>query len=99
MESPWVGVYFDIGNHQKYGKPESWIRTLGRRIVKLDAKDWGGPGATFVRNLGDGDVDWPAVRGALKEIGFTGWATAEMGGGDRKRMADLGRQMDKVLAL
>jgi len=39
--SPWVGVYFDIGNARKFAPSEQWIRTLGARIVKLDIKDWG----------------------------------------------------------
>ena len=27
--------------------------------------------------LGEGDVNWPEVRKALNEIGFSGWATRE----------------------
>jgi hexulose-6-phosphate isomerase len=87
IDSPWVGSYFDIGNHQRFGKPAEWIRQLGRRIVKLDVKDWG------IKNgfckIGDGDVDWPEVRKAVQEIGFTGWATAEVGGGNRERCAEI----------
>ena len=60
FNSQWVGQYFDIGNHQKYGKPAEWIRTLGKRIVKLDVKDWGV--ANGFCKIGEGDVDWPAVR-------------------------------------
>ena len=26
INSPWVGSYFDIGNHQRFGKPAQWIR-------------------------------------------------------------------------
>ena len=93
--SPWVGSYFDIGNHQKYGKPAEWIRTLGKRIVKLDVKDWGKKSGWA--KVGDGDVDWADVRKALREIGFTGWATAEVGGGDRKRMKDVLDRMNAAL--
>ncbi|OHB75900.1 MAG: xylose isomerase [Planctomycetes bacterium RBG_16_64_10] len=95
--SPWVGSYFDIGNHQKYGQPAQWIRTLGRRIVKLDVKGFARPDRFC--DIGDGDIDWPDVRRALREIGFTGWATAEVGGGDRKRLEQIARQMDRVLDL
>jgi hexulose-6-phosphate isomerase len=95
IASPWVGSYFDIGNHRKYGVPEEWIRTLGRRIVKVDVKDWG------VENgwakIGDGDVDWKAVRAALGEIGFDGWATAEVGGGGEERLREIKRRMDATL--
>lgn len=97
FDSPLVGVQFDIGNHQKYGKPADWIRTLGRRIVKLDVKDWSVEKGFC--EIGEGDVDWPAVREALAEIQFTGWAAAEVGGGDRERMKVISGQMDEVLAI
>ena len=35
---------------------------------------------------------------ALDEIGYRGWATAEVAGGDRARLADIARRMDDVLA-
>lgn len=87
INNPLVGSYFDIGNHQKFGKPAEWIRQLGKRIVKLDVKDWGVKGG-FTK-IGSGDVDWPDVRKALAEIGFSGWATAEVGGGNRERCAEI----------
>lgn len=87
INSPWVGSYFDIGNHQKFAKPASWIRQLGRRIVKVDVKDWGIKSG--FSKIGEGDVDWSDVRKALSEIGFTGWATAEVGGGNRERCAEV----------
>lgn len=97
ISSPWVGAYFDIGNAQKFAPSEDWIRTLGSRIVKLDVKDWGRSNG-FCK-IGDGDVHWPAVRVALGEIGFTGWSTAEVQGGDRDRLADIAARMDRVLVL
>jgi len=97
INSPWVGVYFDIGNHQKFAPSEKWVQVLGRRIVKLDVKDWGKK-AGFCK-LGDGDVNWPAVRRALAEIRFTGWCTAEVRGGDRERLAEIAGRMDKCLSL
>ncbi|MGA0406960.1 MAG: sugar phosphate isomerase/epimerase family protein [Limisphaerales bacterium] len=95
IASPWVGSYFDIGNHQRFGKPAEWIRLLGPRIVKLDVKDWGVSNG-FCK-IGDGDVDWPDVREALAEIGYTGGATAEVAGGDRERMRDIKQRMDTHL--
>lgn len=92
IDSPWVGVYFDIGNVRKFGKPEDWIRVLGQRIVKLDVKDWGQTNG-FCR-LGEGDVDWPAVRLALAEIQYTGWATRE---GKDNSLEDTSQLMDRLL--
>ena len=96
-ESPWVGIYFDIGNVRKFGASEDWIRVLGPRIVKLDVKDWGRD-AGFCK-IGDGDVDWPQVRQALADIGFHGWCTAEVEGGSRDRIVDIARRMNRVLQL
>jgi L-ribulose-5-phosphate 3-epimerase len=79
INSCWVGAWFDIGNCRKFGRSEDWIRTLGNRIVKLDCKDWSQKNG-FKSKIGDGDVNWPAVRQALAEIGYTGWCTAEVDG-------------------
>jgi hexulose-6-phosphate isomerase len=97
LESPWVGVQFDVGNHVKYGDPAAWIRRLGRRIVKLDIKDWDAT-AGFCR-LGEGQVNWPQVRQALDAINYQGWAAAEVEGGDRAQLQDVSRRMDQVLGL
>ncbi|MFO1093131.1 MAG: sugar phosphate isomerase/epimerase family protein [Planctomycetaceae bacterium] len=92
--SPWVGAYFDIGNCRKFGPAEQWIRTLGKRIIKLDVKDWGMKNS-FCR-LGEGDVDWDAVRAALAEIEFTGWATRE---GPDKSLEDTAQLINELLDL
>jgi L-ribulose-5-phosphate 3-epimerase len=97
IDSPWVGVQFDIGNHQKYSRPAEWIRTLGSRIVKLDVKDWGVQAGWA--KIGEGDVDWPAVCRALIDIGFAGWAAAEVAGGGRDRLLEISRNMDRVFDL
>ncbi|MFM2170136.1 MAG: hypothetical protein RI957_365 [Verrucomicrobiota bacterium] len=95
INSPWVGSYFDIGNHQKFGKPGAWIRQLGKRIVKLDCKDWGAKGG--FGKIGDGDVDWADVRAALREIKYQGWATAEVAGGGPEVCGEILQQMRKYL--
>jgi len=37
------------------------------------------------------------VREALAEIGFAGWATAEVGGGDVARLTTVRKQMEQAL--
>ena len=49
--------------------------------------------------IGQGDIDWKRVCEQLKGIGYRGWATAEVRGGDRQRLADISAQMDSVLKL
>ncbi len=107
LDSPAAGAYFDVGNVVRYGWPQQWIRILGPRIGKLDIKEYSrqkqlheGLRKGFDVEIGEGDCDWPAVRQALADVGYTsGWATAEVPGGDRRRLADVAARMDKVLAL
>ncbi len=98
FDSPWVGMYYDIGNHWKYGQPGEWIRAFGRRVVKIDIKGFSRPKSEFV-DIGEGDVPWGQVREALAEIGFTGWSTAEVEGGDVDRLTTVCDQMRKALGV
>jgi hexulose-6-phosphate isomerase len=108
FESEQVKWYFDVGNIVRYGWPAQWIRTLGPRIAKLDIKEYSRKKANeegvwkgFEVEIGDPPADegcdWPGVRQALREIGYTGCATAEVGGGGRERLADIRRRMRQVL--
>lgn len=98
FNSPWIGMYFDIGNHWKYGRPGDWIRQLGRRCVKLDVKGFSRAKGTFA-DIGEGDLPWKEVRESLNDIGYTGWATAEVDGGDLARLTEVRRQMETVFGL
>ncbi|MCB9892166.1 MAG: sugar phosphate isomerase/epimerase [Planctomycetes bacterium] len=93
---PRVGSYFDIGNIVKYGRPSDWIRILGKRIKKLDVKGY--HQKTGWCPIGEGTEDWPDVRAALREIGYAGWATAEVGGGNRERLVEVLTRMKKCFA-
>ncbi len=95
INSAWVGVHFDIGNHIWVSPPSEWIRILGKRVRKLDAKDR--TKNKERRKIGEGDADWPAVRKALKEIGYRGWIAAEVRGGGRERLAEILNRMNKTL--
>ena len=98
LNSPWVGMQFDIGNHWKYGSMGDWIRQLGRRIVKLDLKGFNRAKSKFTK-IGEGDLDWADVRKALQEINYYGWAAAEVGGGDLNRLKEVSANMDRVFGL
>jgi len=100
FNSSWVGMYYDIGNHWKYGQPGEWIRAFGYRCVKLDVKGFSRAKNKFVDIASpDDDLPWDQVRRALADIGFTGWATAEVGGGDVKRLTTVREQMQQVFGL
>ncbi|MGI8962346.1 MAG: sugar phosphate isomerase/epimerase family protein [Bryobacteraceae bacterium] len=105
FQTPWVRAYFDVGNVQLYGYPADWIRTLGKRIVKLHIKDF-----SFVHQpdsdkmvaewvpLLKGNVDWPAIYLALKEIGFHGTATVELPGGDEAYLKEVYKRFTMILS-
>ena len=103
FKSPWVGAFFDLGNHARYGDVATWVRELGPRIVKLDIKGYSNAKADaegapkgFV-DITAGDIDWASVRRALREIGFTGWVSAEVSGGDVTRLKAVLDQMKAAL--
>jgi len=108
FETPWVGSYYDTGNTITWTEQdaEHWARVLGERIGKIDIKDRGHaefgdaklarPGA---KGTDGGEVHWVNVRKELAKIDFRGWATAEVKGGDRKRLAGIAKWMDTVLRL
>ena len=97
FNSPWVRAYFDVGNVALYGYPQDWIRTLGRRIVKFHLKDFNTETRQFVP-LREGSVDWVEVRAAIREIGFGGYLTVELKGGDESYLRDVSARVDKIFA-
>ena len=104
FQSPWVRAYFDVGNVVLTGYPQDWIRTLGKRIVKLHLKDF-----TFRQNptlkkrvadfvmLREGEIDWKEVYRALQEIGYQGSATVELPAGDKAYLEDVSHRVDLIL--
>lgn len=75
-----VGVYFDVGNVLNFGFPEQWIHSLGDRIFKVHVKDF----LVSVGNISGfvplfaGDVNWQAVLGALRDVNYDDYLTAEL---------------------
>jgi L-ribulose-5-phosphate 3-epimerase len=101
LDSPWVKAYFDVGNVVFYGYPQDWIRVLGPRIAKVHLKDFqlDRPNGRFAwKNLGDGDIDWPAVRRAFEDIGYRGAFTTELPAGDAAYLKDVSTRVDRLLA-
>jgi hexulose-6-phosphate isomerase len=97
FDSPLVGAYFDASNMLKYGVPSAaWIRALDKRMLKLDFKGYS------LKNgwceIGEGDEDWPSVLEACHEVGYHGWATAEVGGGGKEHLLKVKARMDRILA-
>jgi len=96
FQSPTVGAYFDVGNIVEYAYPQEWIRELGKRIMKIHIKEYAKKNR-FGYPLGEGEIDWPAVKQALSDVGYEGWITAEVGLGDLDAMKDVVARMNKLL--
>ncbi len=91
-----VAAYFDVGNVVEYGYPQEWIRDLGKRIVKIHIKEYAKP-KRFSYALGEGEINWPEVAAALRDVEYKGWITAEVGMGDLAQMKDVVERMHKLL--
>lgn len=103
FDSKMIGWYFDVGNIVRYGWPDQWVHILGKRILKVDIKEYSrtkqkeeGIWEGFKVKLGEGDSDWPKVNEALRAVGYSGWGSAEMAGGDRERLKEISERMDDV---
>src|SRR5712671_6073610 len=98
FQSPWVKAWFDVGNVLLYGYPQDWIRTLDKRIVKVHLKDFKRNKDSYAWvNLGEGDVDWAAVREAFAAIHYTGSATVELERGNEAYLRDVSQRVDRLL--
>lgn len=97
FRSSYVKAYFDVGNVLAFGWSEDWIRTLGKRIHRVHLKDFKRGTRQFV-NLLDGDVNWREVRKALAEVGYRGFLTAELGGGDANYLRDVAQRIERIIA-
>jgi len=103
--SEYLGWFFDVGNIMLTGMPEQWIRLLGKRIKKVHMKDFRRTVGTldgFV-DLLEGDVNWPEVMKALREVGYNDYLIAEMIPGYRfapeTRLANTSLALDKIMAM
>ncbi|MCD6393426.1 MAG: sugar phosphate isomerase/epimerase [Planctomycetes bacterium] len=97
FDHPYLKAYFDIGNVILFGYSQDWIRTLGKRIARIHLKDFKRKGYQWT-NLREGDVNWKQVRLALDEVGYSGFMTTELRGGDEAYLTDLSKRIDMIIA-
>ncbi len=82
IDSPSIGMYFDVGNCVAFSNPEDWIEILGNRIKFVHVKDYLRnirtlKGGAFV-GVNNGSANWERVVEELQKIGFNGYLTAEV---------------------
>ncbi len=101
IDSPYLKAYFDIGNIVSTGFPQDWIRTIGNRLVRVHIKRFE-PGTDYPKfdpaDRRTQGIDWTAVRRALDEVGYAGWVSAEVKGGDETYVTEVSRRMDRFFA-
>ncbi len=94
------GAYFDVGNVLLTGYPEHWIPILGDLICRTHFKD-------FKREIGtlagfcpllEGDVDYPAVMNALREVKYDGPVVSEFFNCESE-LGAISQAMDQILAM
>ncbi len=109
VNSPAVGIWFDIGNVVAVGYPEQWVRVLGGgRLVGIHVKDFKrGPGDHFGTYDGfvplfHGSVNWPAMMRQLKAVGFDDYLVTETSLGHLplpEALREVSNQLDVLLRL
>jgi L-ribulose-5-phosphate 3-epimerase len=109
IDSPAVGIWFDIGNVVAVGFPEQWVRILGgKRLVGIHLKDFRrGPGDHFGTYDGfvplfHGSVNWPVVMRQLSGAGFDDYLVTEVSLGHMPltdALREISGQLDVLLSL
>jgi hexulose-6-phosphate isomerase len=109
VDSPQVGIWFDIGNVVVFGYPEQWLRILGGKpLVGIHIKDFRrGPSDHFGTYEGfvplfHGSVNWPAVMRQLVAIGFDDYLITEVSLGKQPvpdALGELSHQLDVLMRL
>ncbi len=101
LHHPALQVYFDVGNVLAFGFPEQWIRILGGLIRRVHVKDFRKDVGTVhgFTSLLHGDVNWPAVMKALRDVGYDSFLTAEIPPNPRfpsDSLAEMSRALDVI---
>lgn len=100
-----LGINLDPANLLMYGKanPVDALDVFGRYVVGVHAKDGeyptNGRQLGVEKPLGEGRVNFPALVGKLKELGYTGALTIEREIGGPRQIADIKRAIEILSAL
>jgi hexulose-6-phosphate isomerase len=109
VNSPQVGIWFDIGNVVAFGYPEQWLRILGaKHLVGLHIKDFrrdrGGIFGSYdgFVPLFHGSINWPAVMRQIVALGFDDYLVTEVAPGQQPlpiALKEIAHQLDTLIAL
>ena len=71
LAAPNVGVCIDTGHRNLVGDPAAALRTVGRHLITLHIHDNHGEADEHLLP-GDGDISWPDIAQALRDIDYGG---------------------------
>ncbi|MBI1355094.1 MAG: TIM barrel protein [Acidobacteria bacterium] len=99
--SPWVKIYYDVGNSTSYGYDvPGEIRRLGKeRISEIHIKETLGlddPKKGLLGGPARHGVDFDAVAAAVRDIGFDRWFVLELSGLEGRFVDDTRANVDFV---
>ena len=102
--SGYVKSYFDAGNVLQFSYPQSWVEALGTRIARVHIKDFDTAigNITGFKPLLQGEMDWSALMGSLKSVGYDSYLTAELSPyptNPLQLIRDTSAAMDYILGL
>ena len=89
-----VGAYFDCSEHDQVRRAAGRLDPQARQ-ADAEVRLQGLHGKNKWVPIGEGDEDWPEILKALGEIGYDGWATAEVGGGGPAELKRISQQMEE----
>lgn len=101
VDSPWVKVYYDVGNSTSYGYDvPTEIRRLGKdRICEIHIKETLGlddPRKELLGGPASRGVDFDGAAAAVREIGYEKWFVLELSGMDGRFVEDTRANVEFV---
>jgi sugar phosphate isomerase/epimerase len=79
LDSPWVGLNFDIGHAYCVGQdPQNWIARMAPNTKHYHIEDIADTRKHAHLIPGRGAIDFPAVLSEIAKTGYKGWVTVEL---------------------
>ncbi len=79
LDSPWVGLNFDIGHAYCVGQdPQNWIARMAPHTKHYHMEDIAATRRHAHLIPGRGAIDFPAVLSEIVKSGYDGWITVEL---------------------
>lgn len=79
IQSPWVGLNFDVGHAYCVGEdPEQWVQNMALHTAHYHLEDIAATRKHAHLIPGRGAINFPATLTAIHATGYTGWLTVEL---------------------